>query len=144
VVVVAEVAKLTRFQVERSRQSAGMARLRILPATTQPFPVLGELRQPTEGAFRMTLTIDLADEEVRLLAARARAQGLSTEQYARLVLEHDLAAGAGCEVHTARQPISQTIREIWSDMPAEIQAKLPRDGASEIDHYVYGLPKREQ
>ena len=86
----------------------------------------------------MTLTIDLPDEEVRALTSRAKAQGVSAEQYARLVMEHDRTAG------TARQPISQTVREIWSDMPADVRAKLPRDGASEIDHYVYGLPKREQ
>jgi hypothetical protein len=29
-------------------------------------------------------------------------------------------------------------------MPAEVQAKLPSDGASQVDHYVYGLPKRDQ
>ena len=38
----------------------------------------------------MTLTIDLPDEEVKALAEKAQAQGVSTEQYARLVLEHDL------------------------------------------------------
>jgi plasmid stability protein len=86
----------------------------------------------------MTLTIDLPDEEVAALAAKARAQGVSAEQYARLVLEHDLKTGS------PRRAISQTIREIWSDMPAEVQAKLPSDGASQVDHYVYGLPKRDQ
>jgi plasmid stability protein len=39
----------------------------------------------------MTLTIDLPDEQTTALAAKARAHGLSTEQYVRLVLEHDLA-----------------------------------------------------
>jgi plasmid stability protein len=39
----------------------------------------------------MTLTIDLPDEQTAALAAKARAHGLSTEQYARQVLEHDLA-----------------------------------------------------
>jgi plasmid stability protein len=38
----------------------------------------------------MTLTIDLPDEQTAALAAKARAQGLSAEQYARQVLEHDL------------------------------------------------------
>ncbi len=38
----------------------------------------------------MTLTIDLPDEQRAALAARARAQGVSAEEYARLVLEHDL------------------------------------------------------
>jgi hypothetical protein len=86
----------------------------------------------------MTLMIDLPEEEVTVLAAKAQAQGVSAEQYARLVLERDLRTDAG------RKPISQTIREIWSDMPAEVQAKLPSDGASEIDHYVYGLPKSDR
>jgi len=38
----------------------------------------------------MTLTINLPDEQTKALAARARARGLSTEEYARQVLEHDL------------------------------------------------------
>ena len=86
----------------------------------------------------MTLTIDLPDEDVTALAAKARAQGVSAEEYARLVLEHDLKSGP------LRRPISQTIREIWSDMPVDARAELPRDGASQVDHYVYGLPKRDQ
>ena len=39
----------------------------------------------------MTLTIDLPDGEVMALAAKARAQGVSAEEYARQVLKHDLA-----------------------------------------------------
>ena len=39
----------------------------------------------------MTLTIDLPDEQTLVLKAKAKAQGVSTEQYARKVLEHDLA-----------------------------------------------------
>lgn len=38
----------------------------------------------------MTLTIDLPDAEVMALAAKARARGVSAEQYARHVLEYDL------------------------------------------------------
>jgi hypothetical protein len=38
----------------------------------------------------MTLNIDLSDEQRAVLAAKARAQGLSAEEYARMVLEHDL------------------------------------------------------
>ena len=85
----------------------------------------------------MTLNIDLPDEEVQALAAKARAQGVSAEQYVRLVLEDDLKVGR------VRPPVSQSIREIWSDMPDDVRAKLPRDGASQVDHYVYGLPKRD-
>ena len=39
----------------------------------------------------MNLTITLPDAEVRALQAKAKAQGLSTEQYARQVIERDLA-----------------------------------------------------
>jgi plasmid stability protein len=39
----------------------------------------------------MTLTIDLSDEQTATLTAKARAKGLSPEQYARKVLEQDLA-----------------------------------------------------
>jgi plasmid stability protein len=37
-----------------------------------------------------SLTIEFPDERKAALAAKARARGLSAEQYARQVLEHDL------------------------------------------------------
>jgi plasmid stability protein len=40
----------------------------------------------------MTLTIKLPDADVQALKARAAARGVSAEQYALEVLEHDLAA----------------------------------------------------
>lgn len=39
----------------------------------------------------MNLTIDLPEEKSSILTAKAKAQGLSTEAYARRVLERDLA-----------------------------------------------------
>ena len=39
----------------------------------------------------MTLIIDLPDEQTAALASKARAKGLSTEEYARQVLVQDLA-----------------------------------------------------
>ena len=41
----------------------------------------------------MTLTINLPDEQIAALAAKARAQGLSAEEYVRQLLEHDLVPG---------------------------------------------------
>lgn len=38
----------------------------------------------------MTFTIQLPDEEIAALAAKARARGLSPEEYARQVLAQDL------------------------------------------------------
>ena len=85
----------------------------------------------------MTLTIELPDEDLTALEAKASAHGVSTEDYAQQVLRRDLE-------EQTRQPISARIRELWVDMPAEVRAKLPTDGASQIDHYVHGLPKRDQ
>lgn len=85
----------------------------------------------------MTLTIELPDEEARALAAKAQAQGVSTQQYAQQILRRDMES-------QAKRPLSAKIRELWSDMPREQRAKLPTDGASQIDHYVYGLPKRSE
>lgn len=39
----------------------------------------------------MTLRIDLPDEQTLVLKAKAKARGVSTEQYVRQVLEQDLA-----------------------------------------------------
>jgi hypothetical protein len=49
------------------------------------------------------------------------------------------AAGSRDQRH-----ICEVIAENMSDVPAEEFAKLPRDGASEHDHYLYGHPKRNQ
>ena len=87
----------------------------------------------------MTITIELADEQQAALEAKARAQGLSAEQYAQRVLEHDLEAESG----RARKHISEVIRDNMRDVPPEIMATLPKDGASQHDHYIYGLPKRD-
>ena len=86
----------------------------------------------------MTLTIDLPDEDVIMLNAKANAAGLSAEQCARQLLKQALASSA------ARPSLPARIRELWADMPDEVRAKLPDDGASQHDHYIYGTPKRDQ
>jgi hypothetical protein len=83
----------------------------------------------------MTLTLELPDSKEAALRAKAQAQGLSAEQYVQQVLERDL----GESVHG---PVSALFREIWGDLPDE--ARPPKDGLDQIDHYVYGTPKREQ
>ena len=83
----------------------------------------------------MTLTIDLPEEEITRLQAKASAEGLSTEQCARQLLTDALASPQ------TRQPLSARIRAIWADMPDEVRAKLPADGASQHDHSIYGVPR---
>jgi len=64
----------------------------------------------------MTLTIHLPDEQTLALAAKARAQGLSAEEYARQVLEHDL--------------VPEWLQQSWQRSK---QAGLDRLSADEID-----------
>lgn len=92
----------------------------------------------------MHLTIDLPEEQVRALEARAHQHGVSTEQYARQVLEHELepVPSAGDQEADLR-PIWEIIADNMKNVPREDLAALPKDGASQIDHYVYGLPKRD-
>jgi hypothetical protein len=85
----------------------------------------------------MTITIDLPDEEIKALAAKAQAQGISAEQYARQVLVHDLEVPS-----PPRQHIWEVIAEKMKNVPPEDFAALPKDGLRQIDHYVYGAPKR--
>jgi len=87
----------------------------------------------------VTLTIDLPDDQEAALQAKANAQGVSAEQYARQVLEQDLQSGG-----PARRHISEVIRDRMRKVPPEMMAAMPEDGASQHDHYIYGLPKREQ
>lgn len=85
----------------------------------------------------MTLTIELPDEEQAALTAKARAQGLSAEQCARQLLKEALTSPS------ARRPLAARICEIWANIPDDARAKLPTDGASQHDHYIYGVPKRD-
>jgi plasmid stability protein len=64
----------------------------------------------------MTLTIDLPDAQLTALAAKARACGVSAEQYARKVLERDL------------EP--EWLRQSWE---TAAQAGLNRLSMDEID-----------
>jgi len=86
----------------------------------------------------MTLIVDLPEDEATLLNAKASAEGLSAEQCALQLLQEALLSTG------PREPLSARIREIWADMPDEIRATLPADGADQHDHYIYRVPKRAQ
>jgi plasmid stability protein len=89
-----------------------------------------------------TVKIDLPDEQAAALAAKATAQGISAEEYVRQVLEEDLKEGMD-QKQDCRH-IAEIIADIVKDLPPEEFSKLPEDGASEHDHYLYGHLKRNQ
>ena len=91
----------------------------------------------------MTLTINLPDSKEAALKAKARAQGLSAEEYVLHVLDHDLQQPIGRSGTSQERHIGDVFREIWSDVPPEVWKTMPTDGASEHDHYIYGWPKKK-
>jgi hypothetical protein len=94
----------------------------------------------------MTITLPLDPQEEARLAALAQAKGVSTDALVREAVNRILADEM--EPADGRQdgsrPIWEVILENMRDVPPEQFAKLPQDGASEIDHYLYGHPKRGQ
>ena len=81
-----------------------------------------------------------------LAKALDRAQGLPEDEQdrvARLILDEVEAFGKeNGEEELQHKPISEVIQEITKDVPDEVWETLPKDGAAEIDHYLYGSPKR--
>jgi hypothetical protein len=81
------------------------------------------------------------DEQATALKANAEAEGLSSvEEWIEKQAE-PMAPNPPVErpVQTAAQIILDSMR----DIPAEMMAAMPADGASQHDHYIYGWPKRE-
>lgn len=52
---------------------------------------------------------------------------------------HETEAPAPQDVY---KPIWERIRETFSNLSEEDLDALPVDGAAQVDHYAYGLPKR--
>jgi hypothetical protein len=48
----------------------------------------------------------------------------------------------GAQPESRRRSISEIFEELSSQVPLEEWAELPRDGAEQHDHYLYGSPKR--
>ena len=93
----------------------------------------------------MTVTIELSPEKEAALKAQAQARGLTVEQWLLKLAEQ---AGSLLLLKEQTSPDSRPIWEIivdnMKDVPPEDLAGLPKDGASQVDHYVYGHPKRDQ
>jgi hypothetical protein len=78
----------------------------------------------------------LLDEALQGLQAqvqRRRENGTATEQ---------ATATRAAAPHDARPPIWEAFIEASLDIPDEELDRLPTDGATQHDHYIYGTPKR--
>jgi len=84
----------------------------------------------------MTLTINLTDEQATVLHFRAAAEGLSVEEWIQNLAEPEQ------ETEEPLQSIADIVLATMREVPPEIMATMPADGASQHDHYIYGWPKK--
>ena len=81
--------------------------------------------------------IELPDEQAAALRAKAAAAGLTLEAWLNKLASAEPSAER--PLQTAADIVLARMRNV----PPEIMATMPEDGASQHDHYIYGWPKRE-
>ena len=80
--------------------------------------------------------IELPDDQAAALTAKAEAQGLTLEDWFQSLAAESAGRGG---VQTAADIVLEEMRKV----PADLMAALPKDGADQHDHYLYGRPKKE-
>lgn len=88
----------------------------------------------------MTMKLELAPEMQAGLLAQARASGLSLEEYAEKVLRE--RAQETMVADSSNEPFWKSFTRQVHVLPDEVFERLPEEGASEHDHYLYGALKR--
>jgi Arc/MetJ-type ribon-helix-helix transcriptional regulator len=84
------------------------------------------------------MTVRLQPEHERALEELlASGKFASMEEAVAQAVEHYLESAQ-------RKPIWEKLQEIRDSIDPHAFDGLPEDGASQIDHYIYGLPKRDE
>ncbi len=68
------------------------------------------------------------------------------KQQAALRLLDSLASGAGSEPQGTgadRRPLWEIVEKVNAELPADTWDNVPTDGSINLDHYLYGAPKRQ-
>jgi hypothetical protein len=82
--------------------------------------------------------IELPDEQAAAVRAIAAKAGLTLEAWLNTL--------AGAESSAEPRPLETAANIVLDRMrkvPPEIMAAMPKDGASQHDHYLHGWPKKE-
>jgi hypothetical protein len=82
--------------------------------------------------------IELPDDQAAALEAKAAAQGLSLAGWFKSLAAEIPAAPGG--VQSAADIVLEEMRKV----PAGLMTALPKDGADQHDHFLYGWPKSEK
>ena len=99
---------------------------------------------PPYAETMTTVRIDIPDDQAAALKAKAAAQGLSLEDWFRSLADQSGTSSQRSQASLDTRPIWDVIADNMKDVPPEDFAALPKDGASQMDHYIYGHPKRDQ
>ena len=83
------------------------------------------------------IELTLTDEEAAALEGKAAAAGLPLEAWLSKLASAESAAAH--PLQTAADIVLTRMRNV----PPEVMATMPKDGASQHDHYIYGWPKKE-
>jgi hypothetical protein len=101
-----------------------------------------------------SLTIEVPPELEKQLKEGAQKQGVPLSDYVRPALEALLASDVPRKDGAPQQPkdgvteastgesILAMMQEIWTQVPPEEWAALPPDLSENLDHYLYGVPKK--
>ena len=84
--------------------------------------------------------IELPDDQAAALAAKAAAVGMSLADWLKQLSGVDEKPQNGQPL----RHIAEAILENMRDVPRDVAATMPADGATQHDHYIYGWPKLEK
>jgi hypothetical protein len=94
------------------------------------------------------MSLQVRPEIEARINALAEASGMSVDEYLAALVNRQGSVGKP-ENSSREQPAGEPQRRIWEviadnmkDVPQEDFAALPKDALNQIDHYVYGVPKR--
>ena len=79
------------------------------------------------------------------LIDKVRALPADKQQEALRLLD-TLASGASAEPNETsldRRPIWEIVEEVNAGLPSDTWDDVPTDGSINLDHYLYGAPKRQ-
>jgi hypothetical protein len=90
-----------------------------------------------------TVQIEIPDQKAATYKTYAQARGLTVEQWFLQLAEQSAPSpSVDPQASADDRPIWEIFADRMKAVPREALAALPKDGASQIDHYIYGHPKR--
>jgi hypothetical protein len=103
------------------------------------------LCQHEKGA---AMSLHIRPETEARIATLAAASGVSVDDYLSALVEkqspgsEETGSAPAAVANGPRPRIWDVIAENMKNVPREDFEDLPKDGLSQIDYYVYGVPKR--